>query len=87
MRIRLRGQVWDLVRCKLPDGTDGLCEPPGRPGKRIKIRKDMGAKDELETLIHEMLHACYWDLDEKAVEEAARDIARALWRLGYRNHS
>jgi len=38
----------------------------------------------LEVLIHEMLHACYWDLDEEAIDITARDIARVLFRLGYR---
>ena len=39
---------------------------------------------KLEMFLHEPLHACLWDLDEEAVEETARDMARFLWRMGYR---
>lgn len=38
----------------------------------------------MEVFIHEALHASYWDLDEEAINEAGRDIARMLYRLGYR---
>jgi hypothetical protein len=36
-------------------------------------------------VIHELLHAAHWDLDELAVEETAEDLARVLWKLGYRS--
>ena len=45
----------------------------------------MHGEERLEVLIHEMLHAAYWDLDESAIEGAAADVARVLWRLGYRS--
>ncbi len=38
----------------------------------------------LNTVIHECLHACKYDKDEKFVNKAATDISRLLWRLGYR---
>jgi hypothetical protein len=38
----------------------------------------------MEVFIHEALHAAYWDIDEDAINEAGRDIARMLHRLGYR---
>jgi hypothetical protein len=40
--------------------------------------------DLLDTVIHECLHACYPDLDEDAVTEAATDIAKVLFRMGCR---
>jgi hypothetical protein len=36
-------------------------------------------------LIHEIVHAAGWHIDETFVERFACDAARALWRLGYRN--
>ena len=37
----------------------------------------------LDTIIHEALHACGLG-DEKKVTQMAKDIARFLWRIGYR---
>jgi hypothetical protein len=48
------------------------------------IERDLNKKVGLETAIHEALHACSWKTSEEKVESTARDIARFLWRLGYR---
>jgi hypothetical protein len=40
--------------------------------------------EELEILLHEMLHGCYWDMDEEAITDTAQSISKALWRMGYR---
>ena len=61
-----------------------MCDPPNEPGKRIRIRQGLKGERELDTLIHELMHAAHWDLDEQAVNDTAEDIARVLWRLGYR---
>lgn len=56
-----------------------------RLNKRIMlIAVDLGTKDELETCIHESLHAENWAKAEKVVERVGREIADFLWRLGYR---
>ena len=81
MRMRLRGRYWTLHRGNPGLGNDGLCDPAT---KTITVRSTLRGELELDTLIHEMLHACHWDLDESAIEETATDIARALWRIGYR---
>ena len=64
--------------------TAGLCEAPTDVGKYVHIDPRLSDRETLETLIHEGLHACQWDLDESAVHESAADIARLLWRAGYR---
>jgi hypothetical protein len=81
MRIKLRERYFTLLRCRLPQGVDGNCHLEDRT---IKVRKNLRGERELEVLIHEMLHGCYWDLDEEAIESSARNIARVLTRLGYR---
>jgi hypothetical protein len=63
--------------------ADGECDAPDMPGKEIRIRRGLRPERELDVLIHEMVHAALWDLDESAVEELATDITRALTRLGY----
>ena len=63
---------------------DGDCDPPGAPGKEIRVCTGIGEKKTLEVLIHEALHAADWHKDEDWVKQVAADIARILWRLGYR---
>ena len=48
------------------------------------IMADLETRAGLETLIHESLHGCDWNKNEILVEQTAYDIARFLWRLGYR---
>ena len=83
MRIYIRKKRWELVFEKLT-GCRGDCDSPESRGKRIRISRSLKGEEQLEVLIHEFLHAAYWDMDEEAVESAAADIARALWKLGYR---
>jgi hypothetical protein len=62
----------------------GLCEAPHNPHREMLLPMSGETLHDLDTCIHEGLHACLWDLDEEAVHETATDIARLLWRLGYR---
>jgi hypothetical protein len=41
-------------------------------------------KELLETIIHESLHACYYEIPDELVRLAAIDITELLWRVGYR---
>jgi hypothetical protein len=84
--IVIRGKRYRLRYQRLPADAFGMCDPPDAEDKAIRIRKGIKGRQELDTLIHEMLHAAYWDMDEGAVNDAAHDIAAVLWRLGYRKH-
>lgn len=85
MRIRIRGKYWQLVYdSHLPKDCDGLCDAPDLDKKRIRIRSTLTEQTELETLIHECLHAAFWDADEYAISETSCDIAKVLWKLGYK---
>lgn len=64
------------------DDLDGNCDTDDHYW--LIIERDLNTKVGLETVIHESLHACNWHAKEELVEETARDIARFLWRLGYR---
>ena len=81
MRVRIRDKYFAMSFERLPSDTDGLCDYYGR---KIKIRKTLRAERQLEVIIHECLHAAHWDLDETAITETAEDLARVLWRLGYK---
>ncbi len=43
-----------------------------------------GARNGLDTIIHEALHASNFNTHEGTVERIARETAKLLWRLGYR---
>jgi len=58
----------------------GSCDPPTKPNKEIKILSSLKGQEKLEVMLHEILHAALWDLDEQAIDETAADAARALWK-------
>lgn len=75
------GISFDLDMC---GPIDGSCDYPhgGRPSIRVITKPKTFM--ELESLIHESLHAEDWRKSEKAVTRSAHEIARPLWRMGYR---
>lgn len=84
MRVVLHGRHWNLTFVPNLGPNRGVCDSPTTPGKAIKIQSGLKGEELLEVLIHEALHACAWNLDEDAVTVTAEDIARMLWKLGYR---
>lgn len=83
MHLNIRGRCWRFLRRRLR--TDfGRCYHPRALAKQIIVASHLTGEQELEVTLHELLHAAYWDLSEEAVTEGGQDIARALWRLGYR---
>ena len=89
MKIRshtFRGKRWRVV-FKAIKGQTGSCEPPDEPAKVLTLDPKVQGLEALDTAIHEACHACLWDLDEEAVTEIASDMARFLWRLGYRRQT
>ena len=81
--VRMRDQTWRIA--KLEKGkARGICEAPHVPGKAMDIPLHGGTIKDLDTILHESLHAALWDLDEEAVYDTAKDMARILWRLGWR---
>lgn len=85
MDINIRGEKWQLVRSRsiTHDGkpSDGLCE---MSRKKIRVHQSLEGLRELEVILHELTHACQWDLDEDAVVDISESIAGVLWRMGYR---
>lgn len=91
MKFSFHGKIWKYVRSKFNKKADwnGKCDPPDAPAvaRKIRVCKSLTGKEELDTNIHEMIHACCWYLDEEVVRQSATDIAKALWQLGYRKTS
>lgn len=64
------------------DDLDGNCDTDNHHW--LIVERDLSKRIGLETVIHEALHACDWRAQEDKVTVTAKDIARFLWRLGYR---
>ena len=83
MRIQMLGKRWRLRHA--PNlAARGDCDPPTQPRKEIRILSTLRGEEQLEVILHELVHVAGWHLDESFVEQFAVDAARTLWRLGYR---
>lgn len=77
-----------VIRLYNDEIIDGLCDNHrGDAEPTIRIFTDLDSRTGLETCIHEAMHACNYMKSEEAVKVTAKDIARFLWRLGYRVRS
>lgn len=85
MRVKVLGKVWDL-RFVPNLSNRGDCDSPDTKNKKIRILSSLKGEERLEVIVHELLHASNHHLfSEEWVEQAAKDIARTLHRLGYRD--
>lgn len=82
MRLRILGKCWQL-RFAPNMSNRGDCDPPTKPSKEIRIASNLHGEELTEVLLHEILHAANWHLDEEFVAQFAHDAARALTRLGF----
>lgn len=81
--ITIMGKRWGfrfVRRCHNP-AYEGECDPPYVKGKEIRIRRGMTLQEEVETVIHEVMHAADWYKDEDWVRPASHDLAKILFRL------
>jgi hypothetical protein len=79
--ITIRGQKWKLRFVPNLGDDAGQCDYASRV---IRVAFGQSQEDELDTIVHEILHAAYPDLDEYAVHDTAKAVSRVLWRLGWR---
>lgn len=73
-RLRGRAAGWAY----LPDAKTPLLP------RKILIDDRLRNRAKLETIVHELLHVCFPTVSEEHITESARDIARVLWSLNYR---
>tara|TARA_R100000152_G_C6682516_1_gene116050 strand:+ start:225 stop:503 length:279 start_codon:yes stop_codon:yes gene_type:complete len=73
------------------EDIEGLCCDPDAPPddeKSITISPRLKGRRRLEVIIHECLHAEYPSIkdnpEEEWVDQAAINISKLLWRMGYR---
>jgi len=74
------------------EDIDGMCcdtdNPPVENEKSITVSPRLKGRYRMEVIIHECLHAEYPSIkevdEEEWVDEAAANISKLLWRMGYR---
>lgn len=65
-------------------GADGLCYPPKNLSvSKIYVNPHMTKKRIREVIIHELIHAFFWDLPEYKVEKIAKVISKILNKFVY----
>lgn len=85
MTASFRGKRYEIIWEKLGrEKSLAQCDEPTAPQKEIRLDPRQFGQNLLDSLVHESLHACLWDLREEAVIEISSDIARFLWRMGCR---
>ena len=72
-RVTIRGQIWRIVIGRPPlNKCDGVCRYSERT---IYIRP---SAEPFSTAVHEVLHACFPDIEELAIIEAEVAIVTTL---------
>lgn len=80
IRIKINGKAWRVEFAHI--GDFGHCEYGScRKTRRIRLSPSQTDADLLDTLIHEMIHAQDWELDEAAVHRRATEIATVVQRV------
>jgi hypothetical protein len=63
---------------------DGLCADPDDDIPMIYIRPGMSDRREMNTQIHEVAHAFFWDKPETDIRRYADTVSRYLHEMGWR---
>lgn len=59
--------------------TDGYCHDPKEKDPKIYINPYLTKQTELNTIVHEMAHAFFWDKPEKDIFAYANAVSRMLY--------
>ena len=91
LRVKVMGKLWNLLfvpESKIPkingEPNTGLTDSPGTKDKSMRVATELEGEERFEIILHELMHAGNWHLDEEFVREFCEDAARIFWRLGYR---
>lgn len=86
MYVTILGKRWRFEWFSRPHNGPavGWCDPPHAKNKVIRVASNQSEFDQLDTIVHELMHAADWTKKEEWVNQFGTDMARALWKLGYR---
>lgn len=54
------------------------------PSGKIEVDPRQSDQEEMDTVIHEIIHCEFPDLSEESVIRGAESITAVLWKLGFR---
>lgn len=95
-RTKIMGQAVSIYRRFTRDVTRGGSvlghvkqwgrDKSGEQKWIIDLSPDLepGSLDEFITIIHELMHVADWGRDEIFIDQTSEDIAKTLWKMGYR---
>ena len=64
----------------------GMCDDPEEKNAKIYINPYLSKKSELNTMIHEMAHAFFWDKSEIEITRFGNAVSKVLYnKLGWRS--
>ena len=89
-KVTIRGQPWTLRRTRrglgstnrFPKGLYGYCDHTNKEIRVIPEEDFKTSQEELDTIIHETLHALFPDLDEEVVTQSGSELAAILVAAG-----
>jgi len=61
----------------------GLCYDPIEENPKILVDPKLPEKDLLNTIVHELAHAFFWDSSEENVTKFANTVSRFLYKEGW----
>lgn len=80
-QVHIGERRWRIDHTKCPADRDGDCNWDLR---RIRVHNTLKGVDLMRVLIHELLHARFWDLDESAIDECGEVLSAVLDAEGFR---
>jgi hypothetical protein len=80
-RFTIRGEPVNWRYSRLRGSADGYARYEPR---EVIIHSGLSGRRRLMVELHEALHQAFYDLDESVVLEVGNDLAKILWKLGYR---
>ncbi len=78
--IYLNGERWQICYCKVPTDVFGDCD---HETKTIRVDKELVGEEQLNVLIHEILHARWPDFCEDTVKNFADELASIIIAEGF----
>lgn len=80
-QVHIGERRWRIVHAACPGDRDGDCN--WELG-RIRVHRTLRGVDLMRVLIHELLHARLWDIDESAIDECGEVLSAVLDAEGFR---
>ena len=69
------------------DDADGYCQDPNSENPKILVNPYLTDQSELNTIIHEIGHAFFWDKTEKEIAQFANTCSRILYERGFAHNT